>query len=102
VHSLRTLTVDESGGVHQHIEVNFQNASGVSQTTGIRYRVISTQTTAVSNPVGSAFVRTTQVIVKLVGSGPEDNRTFRVTTHVTVDANGEVAVSFSDMEVACQ
>lgn len=102
VHVVRTLTRDEAGGVHQTVHVNFQSASGTSLTTRIQYRVISTQAISVNNAGPLPFERTVQVIVKLVGSGPDANRTLRTQMHVTVNGNGEVTISFSDNEVICQ
>jgi hypothetical protein len=102
IHEVRTVTVDKHGGVHQTVHVNFQSASGVSQTTGVRYRVISTQAISANNAGSLPFEQTVQVIFKLVGSGPGSNHTFRIKAHVTVDANGKVAVSFSETEVICQ
>jgi len=102
VHVLRTQTFDQDGGIHQTVHVNFQSASGVSQTTGTRYSVISTQAISVNSAGPLPIERTVQVIVKLVGSGPDNNRTLRTKMHLTVDANGQVAVSFSENEVTCQ
>jgi hypothetical protein len=102
VHDVRTVTYDKAGGVHQTVHVNFQWASGVSQLTGIRYKVVSTQAVSVNNPGGLPFEQTTQVIVKLVGSGPDDNSTFRIRMHLTVNAEGEVTVSFSESEAVCR
>jgi len=102
VHALRTLTRDQDGGFHATVHVNFQSVSGESLTTGILYQVISNQEISLNNGGPLPFERTTQVIVKLVGSGPDDNRTLRTMMHLTVDANGEVAVSFSESEVVCQ
>jgi len=101
VHVVQTSTSAGAGGRHATLHVNFQSANGVSLTTGIQYQVISTQAISVNIASPLPFEQTVQVIVKLVGSGPEDNFSLQIQIHVTVNANGEVAVSFSDNQVVC-
>lgn len=101
VHIVQTSTRDASGGFHSTITVNFQNASGEDQANGVKYRVISTQA-ASFNATGSGQVELTgQSTFKLVGQGPLNDYTFRVRSHLTINANGTVAVQFYEPEWSC-
>ena len=103
IHLVRTVTTDADGGYHATVHVNFQNASGIDQVSGVKYRVISTQAASfnVSAPGGGRVESTSQTVFKLVGQGPLNNFTFRTQSHLTVNANGMMTVSFSDTERSC-
>jgi hypothetical protein len=101
IHVVLTETVAIGGRFQRGAHVNFQSAGGEDLTTGVRYRVISNQELTRTYG-GLASERTTQLIIKLVGSGPTDNYSARTLAHVTVNANGQVTASFDEGEVVCQ
>lgn len=101
VHVVATHTLPKSGGANGGLHINFQAASGEDLTTGTRYQVISNQEIIGTYSGELRYEQTLQLLVKLVGSGPGDNYTFRTRMHVTLTANGAIAVSFSDSEALC-
>src|SRR2546428_6271566 len=95
------VTIDQNGGIHFNIHENTQGLSGTGLTTGAKYQVNSAedqQTNFLSLPAESTFIMHSNVIAQ--GSVP--NFVFHLTTHVTVNANGEVTALVLNQSSDCK
>ena len=98
MHMVTQYTVSANGGTHLHINTNWQDVSGTAGTT--TYRAQSNNHSNF-NSTGAQSEVTTIDDVRLISSGSADNLKVRVTTHTTINANGEVTASFTNFEVIC-
>ena len=95
------VTIDQNGGIHFNIHENTQGLSGTGLTTGAKYQVNSAEdqeTNFKSLPAESTFTMHSNVIAQ--GSVP--NFVFHLTTHVTVNANGEVTALVLNQSSDCK
>jgi len=104
IHYNTQLVVDSAGGEHWKYHAN-HNLRGFNQITGKKYQVISTVTLHENRkgdfpyaPYEWTFVNTSP----LISQGEETNMIFRIRNHVAINANGDVTVSFSDVEIVCR
>jgi hypothetical protein len=93
-------TFDAAGGVH----VGFHRAwwgTGVGQTTGTVYQLNWPwqEQLYARGPFPQVFSRRINNNLPTRGSAP--NRLFSLIQHLTVNANGEVTVDFSDLKLTC-
>lgn len=94
--------VDGNGGFHQGFHFNLQRIGGIGLSSGDRYSFQNTFNLEANVPAGEfrEFTITQNVAAHRQGSG--DNFRLHVTSHLTINANGEVTVEFFKMEFACQ
>jgi hypothetical protein len=100
VHVLATLTYDNGGGAHAFIHTNFQDLSGVGSVTADKYQgsgVIDAETTLHTGQELTIVIR-----VNVIGQGPGNNLYMDATQHVTMNANGTITVSFTDISIVCK
>jgi len=94
--------VTDSMGIVHWMYHGEHNLRGLGLTTGCKYQVISTFTQHQNNVYGFpsewTFVNTSPLICE----GQVSNARFTIRNHVTVNANGEVTVSFCEIEIWCQ
>jgi len=100
VHFLLTLTI--SGNNISGLELLQYSAQGVGQTTGARYAGNeSGQAPFAASLVNERATMTDSVTFHLTTPGPGNNMVIRARSHTTINANGDVTVSFDDMSVSC-
>lgn len=85
---LTHTTIDATGAAHAKFHFNAQGVSGVSQTTGVTYRLIDTVNTATYDGPLPA-VGTALSAFRLVGPGPGNDQVLRFQLHFTINAAGE-------------
>ena len=102
MHLLVSVTTDENGGVHLHIHVNTLGVSATGLSSGTVYRSVTVQNTIV-NLAGPPPAEASDVfLLRLLGPGRGGNLIATGTSHVTVNANGDVTANFSNFNVSCQ
>ena len=95
------LTFDQAGGVHLRVHENTQGLSGTGLTTGAKYQVNSAEdqeTNFKAIPAESTFTMHSNVIAQ----GTVPNFVFHLTTHVTINANGEVTAMVLNQSSDCK
>lgn len=95
-------TADGAGGLHaRSIEVE-QGVHGVGETTGRRYvEHFVNLFFSTTGPNGFPLVSTQQLIYRVDSAGPGVDSLIRIRNHTTVNANGDVSVSFDDTTMEC-
>ena len=95
-------TTDGSAGHHAiSIEVE-QGVSGIGETTGRRY--VEHFVNLFFNTTGSGgfpLISTQQLIYRVNSAGPGFDSTIRIRNHTTIDANGDVTVTFDKATMEC-
>ena len=99
IHYNTQLVIDSAGGQHWKCHGN-HNLTGVTED-GRKYQAISTFTQHYNTKDGSAYEWTWINTSPLISQGKETNMIFKIRNQVTVNANGEVTVSFSEIEIVC-
>jgi hypothetical protein len=99
IHYNVQLVLDSAGGEHWRSCAS-HNLRGVGLTTGKKYQVVSTETRHYNMRAGGfpyewTFVNTSP----LISQGELTNMIFTIRNQVTVDANGEITVSFSEIQI---
>jgi hypothetical protein len=101
IHTVVQDTQDAAGGTHSVVHVNFQGIGGQG-TSGARYRFTGLNTQVVTNETLGASVTTTVVSTRLVGQGPVPDQVMHLLVHTTINANGEVTASISEVQSECR
>ena len=100
VHFVLTLTIN--GNNVSGMELLQYSAQGVGQTTGAHYAGNESGyapfKTSLSN--GQTAI-TDSVTFHLTAPGRGNNMVIRARSHTTINANGEVTVSYADLNVTC-
>ena len=78
---------------------NYQNVSAVGLTSGTIYRVSSVDQTSLASPFPSDI--TSVQSFHLISLGSSSNLLVHVLFHITVNAEGEVTASISDLDMQC-
>ncbi|WP_433320721.1 hypothetical protein [Micromonospora chersina] len=97
------VTVDEAGGFHVHIVETQSSVHGVGVTTGDRY--VSTRVNLFAYNQGSGglpITSTQQLVFRIVGPGPGNDASLRITNHTTLNADGTVTVAFDTFTAECE
>jgi len=100
VHLVTSTTTDATGGMRVDVHSNYQNVSGVGETTGTTYRFIASNTSK-STTNGSASNYTLDDNVRVIGQGPNNNQVLHILYHVTTDAAGNVTAQTYQFQNAC-
>jgi hypothetical protein len=95
-------TSDGAGGSHaRSIEVE-QGVQGVGETTGRRYiEHFVNLFFSTTGPTGFPLVSTQQLIYRVDSAGPGVDSLIRIRNHTTINANGDVTVTFDDVTMEC-
>jgi hypothetical protein len=95
-------TADGAGGFHaRSIEVE-QGVQGVGETTGRRYvEHFVNLFFSTTGPDGFPLVSTQQLIYRVDSAGPGVDSLIRIRNHTTINANGDVSVTFDDATMEC-
>jgi hypothetical protein len=99
VHYNVQLVIDSAGGYHWKWHAN-HNLTGVA-ADGKKYQDISTFTMHYNTKDGSAYEWTFINTTPLISQGKETNMIFKIRNQVTINANGEMTVSFSEIGFVC-
>jgi hypothetical protein len=99
IHYNIQLVIDSAGGLHWKSHSN-HNLVGVTDD-GRKYQAISTFTMHYNTKDGSAYEWTFINTSPLISQGKETNMIFKIRNQVTINANGETTVSFSEIEILC-
>ena len=92
---------DSSGGLHYVVRYHL-NLSGTG-SYGNEYQVISNSTRHVNTgSCGLPYECTEIDTTPLISHGKDTNMKLYIRSHVTINAKGEITVSFSDAWVDCQ
>jgi hypothetical protein len=97
------LVTDAKGGLHYTWHGN-HNLQGVGQSTGIEYQVISSFTEEGNLPYFSLPYEWTRINTSpLIAHGSEvPDMVFTIREHLTINANGDIVVDFSEEIVECK
>ncbi|MEV1144013.1 hypothetical protein [Micromonospora sp. NPDC049799] len=97
------VTFDEAGGFHVHVVETQSNVHGIGATTGDRY--VSTRANLFVYNQGSGslpITSTQQLVFRIVGPGPGNDASLRITNHTTLNADGTVTVAFDTYTAECE
>jgi hypothetical protein len=95
------LVIDENGGAHIQTHLNTVGVTGTDPVTGATYRGNAINSTVYNFNAGAAWERTETQTFVLVGQGQASNMLFRYQFKYTLNANGEVTVSFINVTAEC-
>jgi len=96
-----TQTSTANGHLSTMIHWNADDVTGIGQYTGFAYRATGvTQDHVVSN-APLPYTETTTNNYHIIGQGQATNMDLKETTHVTVDANGNVSAWVADYTFVC-
>ena len=101
VHSIVKLTINGNRfNLAEHI--NFQGVSGTGQTTGDKYQGTDTVNHSDNDSLNNLqHAETFTSSFRVNGQGPGNNLAVHEVTHLTINANGDVTVLFSDFSIDC-
>ena len=93
--------VDASGGAHFRVMSNLQGVRGTGLTSGRAYRVVDSESTVfLEGPLPQ--VTTLVGTLSFVSQGRADNFLGHATTHVTINANGELTADVAIESTECR
>lgn len=99
IHFNIQLVFDSAGGWHWR-SCACHNLIGVGLTTGKKYQVVSTETRHYNTKGGGFPYEWTYINTSpLISQGKLTNMIFTIRNHVTINANGEITVSFSEIQI---
>src|SRR5881396_3871254 len=102
LHVLFQLTISNTGDVLLYAHFQPQGISGTGFVTGDKYQATgitqSTNTLSTPFPITSTFVNN----FYMIGQGPDNNFKVHETSHLTINANGEVTAFVDNFSVTCQ
>lgn len=99
-HVLATLTVDQSGGQHYHVHVNYQDVRAIGLITGTTYVATGAENGAINVTSGAANA-TVAGQARFIAPGGHNDFYVHLTLHMTINANGDVTVFFDDLRFGC-
>ena len=100
VHLIIHTTQDAQGGMHEAIRQSGV-FSAIGLTTGTKYVWIQIAGAAVNQHGVAPFEFTQTVSDRIVGRGPNNGQLLKHVAHVTINANGELSVSFERLTSEC-
>ena len=99
IHYNVQLVLDSAGGAHWRSCAS-HNLRGVGLTIGRKYQVVSTETRHYNMRDGGFPYEWTYINTSpLISQGKLTNMIFTIRNQVTVNANGEITVSFSEIQI---
>lgn len=105
---VRTQGTDAAGGSHYQALTHFANVTGVGLTSGIKYQAVgalsilttnSGQSSEGNGPTHNSGTHRGTYLLVSQGAGP--NLLFHVTSHHTVNANGELTAVVHHQHIEC-
>jgi hypothetical protein len=98
VHRVFHVT-ENANGFHITLHANPQRVVGTGRRTGDTYQARGIFT--LHQNVVAGATETIHDTFQLVGQGPDNNLTLRQTSHITINANGELTVVNQDFSLEC-
>lgn len=95
------MHTSDSGNVHVAMHINPKSVSGSGLSTGLGYRLTGGQQFVLTDH-GDGSNSTFILRFNVIGQEPGNNFTIHETGHTTVNANGEVTVTFSNTSIECR
>jgi hypothetical protein len=116
VHYLFHTVWDNHGGIHMSFHRNAMEGTGEGMITGDVYRathntrrqLLNIYCEDIEDPTTCSPTFQLPIVVvfidemKLMGPGPGNNLRLRWTTHITMNANGEITTSTEDFSFECR
>ena len=104
LHILIVVIMSDSGRVTIKEHFQPQGVTGIGQTTGDTYQAtgVTQQTQTVDDNDGMPLEFTFVNNFRIIGHGPGNNYLAHETTHVTLNANGEMTASHSTSSIECR
>ncbi len=100
LHIVVNFTIDKNGGVHGKTHFQPQGISGVGLTTGDKYQATGVTQNQFNSHVG--FEETYVNNFRMIGQGPRNNLLVHVTSHITINANGDVTAFVDNVSEECR
>ena len=102
IHKMLYIKIDNNGIWHWKFHNHPIGVKGIGLTTGDIYNVNGgmssiTKTTPDMLPINMNYIDKT----KIIGPGPDNNYSMYIHEHMTMNANGEITVEFSDIRIEC-
>ncbi len=100
IHNVFHVTLDPSYGMHGVRHSSFQGVSGTGLTSGIKYQA----TGVYASEFNGTRVYETNLVqsFRFIGQGPGNNFLLHNDSHITVSADGTLAVHDHFREITCQ
>ncbi|MCL6259564.1 hypothetical protein M3O96_10715 [Aquiflexum sp. TKW24L] len=99
IHVVANFVESKSGNVMSKFHYNLK-ATGVGQTSGAAYQANETVNQTINGSKG--FNETVTISTLLIGQGKAPNYKYKVTFHITVNANGELTAEVLNESVECK
>ena len=96
------MVVDASGAIHGRFTLVPVNVRGVGLTSGITYKAVGGERDTFTSAANGAFTANFTSMFNLVSQGSTDNLQAFITSHFTVNANGDVTVENFDFRAECR
>jgi hypothetical protein len=94
------VTRSDNEGFHAGLLINC-HGTGIGLNTGAQYLFNQTLSMSLNAGAPFPFISTQSLHETLVGQGSVPNLNVTSLAHITVNANGELSVTFSDFEIDC-
>ena len=106
-HILLHSTVDTSGGLHFTIEMNIDQVRGLGLSSGTSYVGTSASSDTGHNIIGrGSFVGPAEMTAtnefNMISKGAQPNFLAHLTSHITVNAQGQVTAVVADFSIDCR
>ena len=101
LHALFHVTIDNAGGFHFQSHFNPKGVSGLGLASGDKYRATGV-TRFGFNAHGLPFEFTSINNFRIIGKGKGNNLLIHMVFHLTVNANGDVTASVSNVKFDCK
>lgn len=99
LHLVSRFTDAGNGQASATVHENLQGVSGTGQITGDQYQGTDSETLRATLGAATTFTLTNSF--QVVGPGPDNNFTVHLTSHFTVNANGEITSDHFSSSVEC-
>jgi hypothetical protein len=98
------MTIDDVGGAHVDIHVNYQGISGVASPSGAVYRAANAHNDHFNfnSPSPPPFEHTIVDRFNLIGRGGADNLQVYFQLHFTINANGVITAVVGNVRAVCR
>ncbi|HYO62077.1 MAG TPA: hypothetical protein VER08_00315 [Pyrinomonadaceae bacterium] len=102
LHLVHHFTVSNSGSTNMTMHSNYEEVQGVGNPSLTLYRGVSSNThKSHSNGTTPQTNFTNVDRVRLISLGPSENLIINVTTHTTVNSNGQATSTFANASAEC-
>jgi hypothetical protein len=100
MHEVYHTTLDGNGGFHAKMHTQPQRLSGTGLTSGDKYQGTGVTQDSFNGKVGETYTFVNNY--RMIGQGPGNNLLIHVTSHYTVNANGDVTAEVDNIRIDCK